>query len=156
MFKMIMISAAALGLAAPAAAFAQDYGWYQHQRDHAEHGSFHDEADDAHREAHERGFNSRAEHEGYHRGIEQMHEEFHDDHPGTRHDGYRLPRDRRSYNGYQRYQPSYDYSGSDYSPYGYSTYGYSPYGYSPYSAYGYSPYGNSPYNNSSVTLSFGW
>lgn len=41
-----------------------------------------------------------------------MHGEFHDEHPGTRHDGYRLPSRRGGY-GY----------------YGYGTYGYSPYSY---------------------------
>ena len=109
---------------------AQDYGWYQHQQDHAEHGYFHDEVDAAHERAHERGFYSEEEHDGYHRALRQMHDEFHDDHPGTRHDGYRLPRSHRYY-GYGR---------------GYSSYGYSP--------YGYSPYGYSPYDGGGVTFSF--
>jgi hypothetical protein len=52
-----------------------------------------------------------------------MHGEFHGDHPGTWHDGYRLPREHRSYYGYRRYRPSY---------YAYPGYGYSPYGYAPY------------------------
>jgi hypothetical protein len=46
-----------------------------------------------------------------------MHGEFHDDHPGTRHDGYRLPREHRQHHGYRRYRPSYGYSGYGYSPY---------------------------------------
>lgn len=140
MIKRFLISAAALALVAPGAALAQDYDWYQHQQDHAEHGNFHDEVDAAHERAHEQGFYSREEHEGYHRAVRGLHDEFHDDHPGTRHDGYRLPR-QRSY-GYSR---------------GYSSYGYSPYGYSPYgySSYGYSPYGYSPSNGGSVTFSFG-
>jgi len=131
MFRKLMISAAVLALAAPAAAFAQDYGWYQHQQDHEEHGAFHDEADAAHAQAHEEGFYSEAEHEGYHRALEQTHDGFHDDHPGTRHDGYRLPRAHR-----------YGYG---YAPHGYS-YGYAPYGYVP---------GYSSYDNPVASLFFG-
>jgi hypothetical protein len=127
MFRKLMISAAVLALAAPAAAFAQDYGWYQHQQDHEEHGAFHDEADAAHEQAHEEGFYSEAEHEGYHRALEQMHDGFHDDHPGTRHDGYRLPR-----------------------THAYRTYREAPYG------YGYAPYSYAPaYDTSVLTLFFG-
>ena len=129
MVKKMMISAAVLALAAPATAFAQS-DWYQHQQDHYEHGAVHDEADAAHETAHERGFYGQEEHEGYHRALRDMHREFHDDHPGTWHDGYRLPREHRSYYGYSRYRRSY------------------------YSAprYGYSPYGYSPYGDSSVTF----
>lgn len=115
MFRKLMISAAALALLAPASAFAQS-DWYQHQQDHEEHGAFHDEVDAAHEQAHEEGFASEAEHEGYHRALREMHGNFHDDHPGTRHDGYRVPR-AHGY-GY------YGYGGYD----GYS-YGYAPYGY---------------------------
>lgn len=118
MIKTMLISAATMALAAPGAALAQDYGWYQHQQDHAEHGDVHDEADAAHAEAHDRGFYSREEHQGYHRALRDTHDEFHDDHPGTRHDGYRLPRSQRSHWSYQVY--------------GYSPYGYAPYGYAPY------------------------
>jgi hypothetical protein len=132
MFRKLMISAAVLTLAAPAAALAQDYGWYQHQQDHQEHGAFHDEADAAHAQAHEEGFYSQAEHDGYHRALEQMHDGFHDDHPGTRHDGYRVPSARR---------------------YGYSSYG-SQYGYAPgYSSYGYAPGYSS--SDSVLSLFFG-
>ena len=113
--KTLLISAAALALAVPGAALAQDYGWYQHEQDHAEHGQTHDQIDAAHAEAHERGFYSREEHQGYHRALGDAHNEFHDDHPGTRHDGYRLPRSHRGYRGY-----------------GNSSYGYAPYGYSQY------------------------
>ncbi len=114
--KTLLISFAALALAVPGAALAQDYSWYQHQQDHAEHGQTHDEIDAAHAEAHDRGFYSREEHQGYHHALRQMHEEFHDDHPGTSHDGYRLPRSHRGYSGY--------------SGYGNSSHGYAPYGYS--------------------------
>lgn len=131
MFRKLIISAAVLTLAAPAAAFAQDYGWHQHQQDHEEHGAFHDEADASHEQAHEEGFSSEAEHEGYHRALEQMHDGFHDDHPGTRHDGYRLPRAHRY--------------GQRSAPYGYS-YGYAPYGYAP---------DYSSYDNPIVSLFFG-
>ena len=123
MIRKLLVAAAALGLAAPAAAHAQDYDWYQHQQDHAEHGSFHDEADAAHQEAHERGFYSEGEHSGYHRALRDLHDGFHDDHPGTRHDGYRLPREHRSYYGYRSYRPYYGNSGYGYSPYGYAPYG---------------------------------
>ena len=137
MFRKLLISAAVLALSAPAAAFAQDgWGWYQHEQDHREHGAFHDEADAAHERAHEEGFSSRAEHEGYHRALRDQHDEFHDDHPGTRHDGYRLPREYR-----------YGYS---YAPYGYS---YAPYGYSnaPY-GYGRGYYGG---GGAALSLFFG-
>ena len=49
----------------------------------------------------------------YHRALRDTHDEFHDDHPGTRHDGYRLPRSHGSHWSYQ-------------------VYGYAPYGYTPY------------------------
>lgn len=126
MIKKLMISAAVMALAAPAAALAQPFDWYQHQQDHEEHGVFHDEADAAHEMAHEQGFYSQEEHEGYHRALRQMHREFHGDHPGTWHDGYRLPREHRSYYGDRR-RPSY---------YGYAPYGYAPYGYGPYDGAG--------------------
>jgi hypothetical protein len=95
--KTLLISAAAVVLAVPGAALAHDYGWYQHQQDHAVHGQTHDEIDAAHAEAHERGFYGREEHQSYHRALRDAHDEFHDDHPGTRHDGYRLPRSHRGY-----------------------------------------------------------
>ena len=133
MFKTFLISAAAVALIAPGAAVAQDYGWHQHQQDHAEHGDLHDEVDAGHDEAHERGFNGHQEHRGYHRALRDLHDEFHDDHPGTRHDGYRLPRSRRYYRD---------------APSGYYSYGRG------YSSYGYSPYGYSPYEGSSFSFSF--
>ncbi len=137
MIRNILISAAVLSLAAPAAALAQsDWDYGRHQRDHEEHGLIHDDADIAHERAHDRGFYSRSEHEGYHEALRDVHREFHDDHPGTRHDGYRLPRENRRYRS---------------SSYGYSPYGYSPYG---YSQYGNSPYGYSPYDGGSVTFQF--
>ncbi|CAN5134553.1 hypothetical protein BH09PSE2_BH09PSE2_09410 [soil metagenome] len=123
MIKTLMISTAALLLVSPAVANAQSYGWYQHQQDHAEHGSFHEGAEDAHEEAHERGFYSQAEHDGYHEALRDVHDGFHDDHPGTRHDGYRVPARRQTYYDYPSYQPSYGYSGYGYSPYSYSPYG---------------------------------
>jgi hypothetical protein len=138
MSRKLWISAAILALAAaPAAAFAHDEsGWYQHQQDHQEHGAFHDEVDAAHAQAHEEGFASEAEHEGYHRALREMHENFHDDHPGTRHDGYRLPR-ARSYG------------------YGYGPYAYAPDGYGGYSSqsYGYAP--SYSYQDPVVSLFFG-
>jgi hypothetical protein len=118
--KTLLVSAAALALAVPGAALAQDYGWYQHQQDHAEHYQTHDEIDAAHAGAHERGFYSREEHQGYHRSLRDAHDEFHDDHPGTRHDGYRLPRTHRGHRAY-----------------GYSSYGSAQYGYAPYDTGGY-------------------
>ena len=140
MINKLMISAAAfLALAAPAAAFAQS-DWYQHEQDHYEHGAFHDGVDAAHAAAHERGFDSQEEHEGYHRALRDTHEEFHDGHPGTWHDGYRLPREHRSYYGRSRYSRSYYGSPYGYSQYGYSRYGYSPYRSSRYRSYGYSTY----------------
>ncbi len=158
MLHKFMISAAVLALAAPSAVFAQDYGWYQHQQDHQEHGLFHDEVDAAHAQAHEEGFASQAEHDGYHRALRQTHDAFHDDHPGTRHDGYRLP-SRNSY-GYSPYGYSYGYSPyqSSYAPSDY--YGYSPYqsGYAPNGYYGYSPYqsGYAPNDTSVLSLFFGF
>lgn len=119
MFRNLII-AVTVAAAVPAVASAQDWGW-RHAQDHQEHGAFHDEVDAAHERAHEEGFVSPEEHEGYHRALRELHDEFHDDHPGTRHDGYRLPRGERY--GYYSY-PSYGYApsyGYDYAPsYGYS------------------------------------
>jgi hypothetical protein len=120
MLNKLLFAAAALAVAAPASgALAQEWGyWGEHARDHAEHGAFHDEADEAHAWAHERGFSSWGEHEAYHRALRDMHDEFHDEHPGTRHDGYRLP-SRRGYGYYGGYGYG-GYSGYEYVPYGYS------------------------------------
>ena len=122
MIKTLLVSAAALALGVPGASLAQDYGWYQHQQDHAEHYQTHDEIDAAHAEAHERGFYSRDEHQGHLRAIREAHDEFHDERLGTRHDGYRLPRSHHGYRGY-----------------GYSSYGSTPSGYASHDAgaYGY-------------------
>ena len=145
MIKQLVLSAAILALVAPAAARAQDGDWddYRHQQDHAEHGGFHDDADNAHEQGHERGFYNRAEHGGYHEALRDLHGEFHEDHPGTRHDGYRLPSRRSHY----RSAPD-GYSPYGYSPYGYSSRGYSPRGYTPYG------YGYAPYSGGSITFGF--
>ena len=127
-FVACAVVGAAVLVASPVFAHENDYRRFdQHARDHEEHGLFHDGASGAHARAHAQGFSSRAEHRGYHRAQRQMHGEFHRDHPGTRHDGYRLPPERSAYG---------------YSPY---SYGYAPY------AYGYSPYSYAP----GVTFSFG-
>ncbi len=118
MLKKVLFATSVLALAAPAGgAMAQSY-YGQHSRDHEEHGDVHDEVDEAHAEAHAEGFYSRREHKGYHRALRGVHREFHDEHPNTRHDGYRLP-PRRS-GGYYGYQ---SYGGYPYyaSPYGYSS-----------------------------------
>ena len=115
MLKRFLLFAAVLALSAPAgAAFAQQWAPWddQHAEDHQEHGGFHEETDEAHARAHEEGFYSRREHRAYHRALRDIHGEFHDEHPGTRHDGYRLP-SRRSYGS------SYGYYGY---PYGYGQY----------------------------------
>ena len=164
MIKQMAIFAAALAIGAPAAAFAQDDDDFydgRHQQDHREHGGLHDEADYAHARAHQRGFYGRGEHRGYHQALRDVHGEFHEEHPGTRHDGYRLPSRRSQYrSSYSTYSPygysPYGNSGYGYSPYGNSGYGNSGYG-SGYSPYGYAPsgYGYSPYSGGSVTFRIG-
>ena len=124
MLKKILFASSLFALAVPAGGvMAQGYygnGGYdgQHDRDHEEHGTIHDEVDEAHDQAHAEGFYSRREHRAYHRALRDVHGEFHDEHPNTRHDGYRLPQRRSSgyYYGNQSYRgyPSYG------SPYGYS------------------------------------
>ena len=121
MLKKILFASCFLTLAAPASgAFAQPYGYGygSHARDHEEHGAIHDEADEAHGEAHADGFRSRSEHRGYHRALRGVHDEFHDDHPQTRHDGYRLPSRRGG-----GYYSSYGYPSYQGTPYGYGNYG---------------------------------
>ena len=115
MLKTILIASSVLALTAPAgAAMARDYnggyGYGRHADDHEEHGEIHDQVDDAHAGAHAGGFYSRREHNSYHRALRDLHDEFHDDHPNTRHDGYRLP-SRRSggHYGHQRYGAPYGY-----------------------------------------------
>ena len=87
-----LVAAAVLALAAPATtalAHDDDNSYYtQHQRDHWEHSKFHSDVNEAHRRAHEQGFNSYWEHRAYHRALRDLHGEFHGDHPGTRHDHY--------------------------------------------------------------------
>lgn len=61
---------------------------YYHGQDHEEHGDFHDTLRDAHRRAHEEGFDSPYEHWRYHQRLRWLHREFHEDHPGTWHDHY--------------------------------------------------------------------
>lgn len=122
MLKNVLFATSVLVLTAPAGgAMAQGYYGHsgQHSRDHREHGALHDGVDEAHAEAHAEGFYSRREHKSYHRALRGVHGEFHDEHPNTRHDGYRLPQ-RRS-GGYYGYQ-SYDGYPNPYyvSPYGYS------------------------------------
>lgn len=119
MLKKMLFASSVLALALPASgAMAQGY-YGQHARDHEEHGDFHDEVDEAHAQAHEEGFYSRREHKAYHRALRGVHGEFHDEHPDTRHDGYRLPQRRSS--GYYGYQPFSGYSSYGGDPaYGYS------------------------------------
>lgn len=114
MLKRILFATGVLAIAFPAGqAMARDYDdWGRHGQDHEEHGAIHDEVDQAHDEAHYEGFQGRGEHRGYHRALGQVHNEFHDDHPNTRHDGYRLPSRRGG--GYYR----------GHNPYGYQPYGY--------------------------------
>ncbi len=130
MLKKMLFVSSVLALAGPASgAMAQGYYGYagQHSRDHEEHGAVHDEVDEAHADAHAEGFYSRREHKGYHRALRGVHREFHDEHPDTRHDGYRLPQRRSGgYYGYQSYR--------GYSPYG----GYPAYSY-PSAGYSYGP-----------------
>src|SRR5262244_364914 len=113
-----LVAAAVLALAAPATtAFAHDddNGYYtQHQRDHVEHRQFHSDVNEAHRRAHEQGFNSYWEHRAYHRALRDLHGEFHEDHPGTRHDHYRWGRywNGNRYGDYEnqyRYRNQYGY-----------------------------------------------
>lgn len=120
MLKKVLFASSVLALAVPASgAMAQGYYGYsgEHSRDHEEHGAIHDEVDGAHAEAHTEGFYSRREHKGYHRAVRGVHREFHDEHPNTRHDGYRLPQRRsggyygyQSYGGYPSYGSQYGYS----------------------------------------------
>jgi hypothetical protein len=87
----VIITAAVLAIAVPAtAALAHDDDDYysRHERDHWEHGKFHQKAEDAHARAHEEGFWSRREHWAYHRYLKEKHDGFHYYHPGTRHDHY--------------------------------------------------------------------
>jgi len=92
--KKLLFAAGLVLLAAPALpAFAHDEtgGIYDldHWRNHRAHRHYHEELSEAHRRAHEEGFESSAEHRAYHRYLRGKHEEFHEDHPHTRHDHYR-------------------------------------------------------------------
>ena len=116
MFRKILFASSLLALAVPAGgALAQGYygngGYFgQHAQDHEEHGGFHDEVDEDHAEAHADGFYSRRDHKRYHRALRDVHGDFHEEHPNTRHDGYRTPsRQGGGYYGYQSYggYPSY-------------------------------------------------
>jgi hypothetical protein len=86
-----LIAAAVLSFTAPIApALAHDdYG------DHVQHWQLHQDLSEAHRRAHEEGFNSWEEHRAYHRALRDLHQDFHEDHPGNWHDHYRW----RRYNG---------------------------------------------------------
>jgi hypothetical protein len=80
--KTVLIAAATLALSTAAVpAFAHD-----DYADHAQHWRFHDELRDAHRRAHEEGFESPEEHAAFHRALRYLHREYHDDNPGNWHD----------------------------------------------------------------------
>ena len=133
MLKPLLL-ATAIAFAIPAGAvMAQDWDdWSSAQEDH---GDFHDEIDEAHARAHERGFASPEEHAAYHRALRDLHREYHEDHPDADND-IRLP---------SRHHPRW-YSG------------YYGYGYYPYGGYYSRPYYRRyyrPYYGSSWSFSFG-
>lgn len=116
MLKKLALGVAALAFCIPAgAALAHDdddqgsfYNYWQHARDHHEHGHYHADEARAHEEAHEQGFYSPEEHAYWHERARQVHREFHEDHPNTWHDHYRW---RRPYNEYRGYSYDYGYRG---------------------------------------------
>jgi len=78
-----LIAAATLlsaALLAPTLAH-DDYG------DHAEHGRFNHDLDEAHHRPHQEGFYSSTEHRAYQRALPYLHEDY-DDHLGNAHDHY--------------------------------------------------------------------
>jgi hypothetical protein len=115
MLKTLALGAAALALCLPGAAFAQSFDYYFGQAQDQEHSDFHEDAADAHAEAHERGFSSPEEHEAWHENAARAHEAYHQDHPyagyGDYYGGYRgyYPYSgyyhRRHYYGYRHYRP---------------------------------------------------
>jgi opacity protein-like surface antigen len=134
MLKKLVLGVAALALAAPGAALAQDYyssNW-QHQEDHHEHQGYHQQTQGQHALAHDLGlFQSEEQHDTYHEAVQDQHNEFHEDHPGTRHDHRRSNYGYRSYGsgGYVGYNSNYGYRTprSYYTPQRNYSYGYSPY-----------------------------
>jgi hypothetical protein len=97
--KTVMAAATVLFIAPAAPALAHDdYG------DHVQHREYHEDMRDAHRQAHEEGFNSWAEHRAYHRAMRDMHDNYHDSHPGNGHDHWRW---WRPWGGWGPYQGGY-------------------------------------------------
>src|SRR5229473_2881839 len=99
MLKRLALGAAALALCLPAgSAFAQSFDDYFGQAQDQEHNDFHEDAGDAHAEAHERGFSSAWEHQAWHENAARAHQAYHEDHPYAGWGGY-----DGGYRGYSSY-----------------------------------------------------
>ncbi|TXM95565.1 hypothetical protein [Methylobacterium sp. WL116] len=85
--RKAIFAAIVLTLAVPLGPASAHDEEYEHLRDHAEHGRFHERVDRAHEAAHEFGlFESAGDHRRYHHRYGHSHEDFHDDYPRTTRD----------------------------------------------------------------------